>query len=457
MTVTPHPSQTLAMPPGQMVFMAPHQLSCGVAPFLPSNFYQVSDAEGLGLAQPRAMPFMSEGIAHAPEQVSMDPTLEAPRNAQHENSLNATWNYDPSAWTSGTATMLNSDGQATEQWLQRQQSDSSAWTTSGTAMMFDSEGVATEQWLEQQQVETGNDTDAWGINKSTLRRRRRQRVADRAASDAKSSEEQSFELLAQVRAGGEAQRSAVARFRRLSFGSQDSCRVAQLVLEEASPGEAAAVLKALHGLVREAVQSMFANYVIQRAVEVLPNESTNFVPLELLGVGREVARHRSGCRILCRLLEHGSLEGTSISALLEEVLADTDALSRDTYGNFVIRHCLEFGHPSHQHLIATSLCTNLIETAMDQNGSHVIESAVQFCETADKEAIANLFLVAPEQLQSLATDAYGRHAVKALLRTAGAWQEPVAAALRSSIRALKQSKQGKPVLQALQAFDSKLS
>merc|ERR1712217_385112 len=198
------------------------------------------------------------------------------------------------------------------------------------------------------------------------------------------------------------------------------------------------------------------NYVMQRAIELLPNESTNFIPRELLGVGKEVARHRFGCRILCRLLEHGSLEEASKNALLEEVLADTRDLSLHAYGNFVIRHCLEFGHSWHRHSIATALCaTNLVETAKDQNGSYVVESAVEFCDMTDKESIAAALLSNPDQLYSLATDNYGRHAIKALLRTSGAWQEQIAVILRPSMQALKGSRQGKPVLQALQAYECK--
>merc|ERR1712137_988717 len=177
--------------------------------------------------------------------------------------------------------------------------------------------------------------------------------------------------------------------------------------EDASPNEAVVLLKGLRGHVREALKSMHCNYVIQRAVEVLPNELTNFIPQELIGVGKEVAQHRFGCRILCRLLEHGSLEEVWKNALFEEVLGDTGDLSLHAFGNFVIRHCLEFGHSWHRHSIATALCTtNLFETAKDQNGSHVVESAVEFCDMTDKESIADAFLSNPHQLYSLATDNY---------------------------------------------------
>merc|ERR1712232_188261 len=377
-----------------------------------------------GLGQPPQSTVMSEHIAHPPVQVCMEQFCDTSQDMQHESSFKTAWPY------------------------------TADWATTRAVTRPDSERLTMEHL-------PGNDADPWGTSRSALRRRRRQRAAERAEAsgeqEAEPSEEQSLELLEQVRVGGEAQRTAVARFRRLTFSNQDSCRVAQLVLEEASPSEAGILLKALRGNVREASKSMFANYVLQRAVELLPNESTSFIAQELIGIGSEVARHRFGCRVLCRLIEHGSLEESSKRSLLEEVLSDTDALSRDEYGNFVIRHCLEFGHPYHQHLIAAAVCPNLIEMAMDQNGSHVVESAVQFCETADKKAIADKILADSGQVLCLATDSYGRHVVKALLRAPGEWQELVAAALRPSIRTLKQSGQGKPVLQALQAWEGKRS
>jgi hypothetical protein len=351
------------------------------------------------------------------------------QNVQYQDGVETVWGGDVAAWIPGPATTP-----------------------------FDSEDQATQQLYLQEPEES-----YICVSNSTLRRRRRQRAAARTASmvfdeedqDGKSSTMQSRELLEQIRVGGEASRCAVARFQRLAFSSQETCRVAQLALEEASPNEAAVLLKGLRGHVRDAIKSMFCNYVLQRAIELLPTESTIFITQELAGVGSDVARHRFGCRILCRLLEHGSLEESSKCVLLEEVLADTGALACHAFGNFVIRHCLEFGLPWHRHLIAAGLCTNVVETAKDQNGSHVVESAVEFCAMADTQIFADMLLSDPDQLSSLATDNYGRHVVKALLRTAGVWQEPIAVILRRSLQPLRKSKQGTPVLQALEAFEGK--
>jgi hypothetical protein len=260
-------------------------------------------------------------------------------------------------------------------------------------------------------------------------------------------------MLVQVRTGGEAQRFAVTHFRRLAFNSRASSRVAQLALEKASAYESAILLRALHGHVQVALKSMFANYVMQRAIELLPSASTDFIAEELLGDGRETARHPYGCRILCRILEHGSLNNTVQATLLDEILTDAAALCCHAYGNFVIRHSLEFGHTWHRHKIASALCTNFEETARDVNGSRTIESAMEFCEIAGKQMIAESLLADADKLLWLATDRLGRHVVKAVLRTPGEWQEHVAGILQPSLGTLRESRQGKPVLQALQAFE----
>merc|ERR1712176_400706 len=115
------------------------------------------------------------------------------------------------------------------------------------------------------------------------------------------------------------------------MGDQVSSRAAQLAIEEAQGADQALLVSAMHGHVREAVRSMYANYVLQKIVEVMPHRTIGFIMQELLGGGREVARHPFGCRIFCRLLEHASLDA-HLCALLDEVLADASALCKHAYG-----------------------------------------------------------------------------------------------------------------------------
>lgn len=276
--------------------------------------------------------------------------------------------------------------------------------------------------------------------------------ADEAAADADYCREMAGTILERARAGGEAQRSAVAYIRRCAFTNKATSRAAQLALEEAQGCCAAALASSLHGHVRAAMRSMYANYVLQKIVEVMPSSCTSFIPQELLGAGKEVSRHRFGCRILCRLLEHGSLHDRYTAALLEEVLGDAKPLVRHEFGNYVVRHGLEFGLPEHRRMIAHAVCADVLGNARHEYGSRVVEAALQFCQAEDQQAIVTELLWDPGELLLLATALSGRHVVKALLRLPGEHKQQAAACLRPFSAQLRASKFGAPVLKAIEAI-----
>lgn len=315
----------------------------------------------------------------------------------------------------------------------------------------------------------GNDDSIQKVSNSTLRRRRRQRAAVRAPSsvaprvleeDDFMEDEQSLgeaeviklaqELLSQAREGEDGRLCAAARLRNLAFADKALSRAAQLALGDAHGAEAIALASGMHGHVRAAMRSMYANYVIQKIVEVLPPYSTRFIAQELLGTGREVARHRFGCRVLCRLLEHGSLTDPSLAALIEEVLYDARALSTHAFGNYVLRHSLEFGVPEYRRWVVQSLLADLVLISGNQYGSRVVETAFQVCSSGDQQLLAAELLRDPAQLSALSVNLFGRHVVLALLRVSGEYKEATAMALRPHVDHLRSSRYGKLVLDSVQ-------
>merc|ERR1712070_1152286 len=110
----------------------------------------------------------------------------------------------------------------------------------------------------------------------------------------------------------------------------------------------------LHGHVLQAIDSPHANFVIQMVVEVMPMKRSTFVAEEIVGVAARVARHRHGCRIIIRLLEHSASEASTIS-VVEELLLEAQELLRHSYGHFVLQAVLEHGMPCHKHAIAMAL------------------------------------------------------------------------------------------------------
>lgn len=262
-------------------------------------------------------------------------------------------------------------------------------------------------------------------------------------------------LLAQLKLGDHQRQSAMDSFQRLMFKSKLSSRAAQMILAdvaEVSVSDAEALSSVLRGIVRSAVQSKHANYVVQKIVEVMPAARTTFVIQELLGVASDVAKHRFGCRILCRILEHfprGSLVESTIADLLNEILDDAAELSGHQFGSYVIRHFFEYGLPEHHRRIVFALSRDVTYYAKDKYGSHVVEAAISFSSGDAKLLIVETLLSNPDQLIALTCSQFGRHVVKALLRMKGDLRERVVEILRLFTPQLQASRYGKSILKEL--------
>mmetsp|Transcript_78550 Transcript_78550/g.202292 ORF Transcript_78550/g.202292 Transcript_78550/m.202292 type:complete len:380 (+) Transcript_78550:110-1249(+) len=250
------------------------------------------------------------------------------------------------------------------------------------------------------------------ISSSTARRQRRQRAAERGAELAKP---EGVSLSAQMRPdmrilsktlptgscapllagggenaaiakitrqlndGGQARSAAIAAMRgnvwQLSQDAQ-GCRAVQLAMDVASSSDAKALVAELHRHVEEAVYSPHANYVIQKVIEAMPTTVSTFVAEELAGLGVVVARHRFGCRILCRLLEHSVASGAAAAAVIDECLTHAQDLCRHTFGHYVMKAILEHGTAEQRQRIACAI----------QTGPTTVQPRVQWRPDAQRSA-----------------------------------------------------------------------
>jgi len=313
-------------------------------------------------------------------------------------------------------------------------------------------------------LEEMNSTE--GPSKSIVRRRRRQRAAARGpVREQPERAEEAHDSQVEVEDEDSRARrqldfllsdasSAGSALRQLAFADKAGSRAVQLALRGK---DAPVIAAAFHGHVRQAMRSMFANYVIQLIVEVMPNSRTSFVAKELIGVGAEAARHRFGCRILCRILEHGSMDDPSTALLLDEVLQDAAGLSWHPFGNYVVRHCLEYGLEEHRMQVARALSSNLEAYAKHPFGSRVVETALQFCQMQDQLEIVMALSRSTERLAELACDQCGCHVVKALLRMPGELGQRVERCLQPAAEQLWKSRYGKHVAGVLDRLSDQLA
>jgi hypothetical protein len=263
------------------------------------------------------------------------------------------------------------------------------------------------------------------------------------------------QLLEQLEAGGQARSDALSAIRgnvqTLSFDA-GGCRAVQQALVLADKHEREALVAELRGHVRTAMRSPHANFVVQKIVEALPPALASFVAEELVGIGSEASRHRFGCRIICRLLEHHCCSGSSnptTAALLEEVLANAQHLCHHAFAHHVVDSILEHGTADQRHQVVAAVQANLLQNARNRYASYVVEQAMKFCSAADKVAFVEEFASRPDDVLSLAVHEYGGHVLKTLLQLPCQNVSDVKRILRSGTETLQTSKYGRRLLEDL--------
>jgi hypothetical protein len=192
----------------------------------------------------------------------------------------------------------------------------------------------------------------------------------------------------------------------LSFEST-GCRMVQLALDLAETDVASELASELRGRVLEAIISPHGNYVIQKMCQVLPAAHSNFIFEEIRGNVAIVARHRYGCRILCRIVEHLALEPLVLT-LIDELLTEADDLCRHSFAHHVLQSVLEHSPGRQQQMIVDALCFDLHRNVRSRNAGFVIQKVLAHSAAPDlRQLVAALLQGGPCGLAVLAKN---RHA-----------------------------------------------
>jgi len=224
----------------------------------------------------------------------------------------------------------------------------------------------------------------------------------------------------------------------------------QLALEKAHRSTAATLAEELRGSVQRCIASAQANYVIQKVVEVLPASMCSFIVAELQGSGAKATRHAYGCRVICRLIEH-SLSAPAVDGLMLELLMEAEDLCRHAYGHYVMEHLLEHGSDRHKQLIVNALLQDMHLNARNRYATYVIEKALLFAISHDREALFSALVADPENIISLADNQFGYYVVMSLLSLEGHMSKTTQDIIEQATDRLVDSKHGARVLEELRS------
>jgi mRNA-binding protein PUF3 len=154
------------------------------------------------------------------------------------------------------------------------------------------------------------------------------------------------------------------------------CHIVQEAIDQAeSDEERQSLAMELKGRVVEAVGCPHANHVLQKFITTLGPQALEFILSELL-VAYDVtamARHKYGCRVLQRLLEH--CREDQLELLEKSLLPDTISLCGHKFGNYVIQHLLEHGRDASREALVALLVRHVSKLASDNTAISVLNKA----------------------------------------------------------------------------------
>lgn len=230
------------------------------------------------------------------------------------------------------------------------------------------------------------------------------------------------------------------------------CRVMQKVLEVAGGDDRTSLIAEFHGLVTKLLESPHGNHVLQKFIEVMPPHSVQFMVEELAqypGSWVAVVRHKFGCRVSERLLEHCSVEMTA--PLIAVIMNDAHTLSRHPYANYVVQHVIEYGSQAHRNLIISSLVRGGVPAlAQHRVASNVVEHAIEHCCQEGRDTLARAVLSDVFALVSMGCSRYGSYSVRRLLEVlVGPLRDEAVRQLMAGIEQLRASKHGRSLAHRL--------
>lgn len=243
----------------------------------------------------------------------------------------------------------------------------------------------------------------------------------------------------------------------------NGCVLVQDLLDRAQiPGQKAMAAE-LVGHVAQLLGSQHGNFVLQKAIEVMPPKSISFMldELEQWGPPQKLARDKFGCRVLERLIEHIPLEEATfhrgtMERWIADIIGNAADLGRHEFGNFVLQHLLEHGTDVHRSEIALVLLRmDIRDVATQQNLCLVFNKALTYASRCDQEALAERVISTPGVLVDMACQ---RNAFSATIRlfkvVSGPLLELARAQLARDEGLIRGTKHGRSLLETLAGRNS---
>jgi len=236
----------------------------------------------------------------------------------------------------------------------------------------------------------------------------------------------------------------------LATSSKFGTEIVQRALEVADAEFRGRLLLQLASKAVELYESPHGNYTLSKAVEVLPSERLSRIVEKLQERGfEEVSKHKFGCRLMERLIEH--ITEADQRLLIAAIVPKAEALSKHQYGNFVVQHLYEHA-PAARADILKALLAQIPQLANHRTASHVIQRSLTYSDERGQAAVVQALLQGRDEasLVNVALGRYGSFVIEQLAQLPPNLVAPVRRTLEAELPTLVSSAFGRRVAEAFE-------
>lgn len=188
----------------------------------------------------------------------------------------------------------------------------------------------------------------------------------------------------------------------------------QQALEHVLVEQQAELIQELEPDILKVVKDQNGNHVVQKIIELVPRQHIGFILDCFRGRVSELASHTYGCRVIQRVLEHGTEFDKAV--IMEELHSCAQLLITDQYGNYVIQHVVQHGRPEDKSKMIQIVTNQLVTLSKHKFASNVVEKCIEHGNDEERRSIITGLTAGATDgnslLQLIMKDQYGNYVIR---------------------------------------------
>ncbi len=176
----------------------------------------------------------------------------------------------------------------------------------------------------------------------------------------------------------------------------------------------AEIVEELRQKIMIVVKDSNGNHVMQKVIQMFPKQCIPSIMDAFHGQVDQLAAHNYGCRVIQRILEHGT--EVEKRTLMEEIHTHSSFLIADQFGNYVAQHIIAYGEPDDREKMIQLVINNLVAYSKHKFASNVVEKCIEHGNAEQRKMIQAQLTAhcsdGTSPLQPIIKDQFGNYVVR---------------------------------------------